>query len=79
MKYPEPDCKGPIVVMLEKGDKKPWCTCGESKRQPFCDGAHIGTEFKPLVFAAEEDMKAYLCTCKETKTPPYCDGAHKNL
>ncbi|MCP3685587.1 MAG: CDGSH iron-sulfur domain-containing protein [bacterium] len=25
-------------------DKKPdvyyWCACGESKNQPFCDGAH---------------------------------------
>ena len=26
-----------------------WCTCGMSKNQPFCDGSHAKTEFKPLL------------------------------
>merc|ERR1711924_381257 len=24
-----------------------WCTCGASAKQPFCDGSHKGTDFKP--------------------------------
>lgn len=23
-----------------------WCQCGRSKTQPFCDGAHTGTDFR---------------------------------
>ncbi len=31
-----------------------WCTCGMSKNQPFCDGSHSKTEFKPLKFTISE-------------------------
>jgi len=24
-----------------------WCSCGRSEKQPFCDGSHRGTHFKP--------------------------------
>ncbi|MCZ8488180.1 CDGSH iron-sulfur domain-containing protein [Vibrio lentus] len=27
-----------------------FCTCGKSKNQPFCDGSHAGTGFKPKEF-----------------------------
>ena len=27
-----------------------WCTCGMSRKQPFCDKSHIGTSFQPLKF-----------------------------
>ncbi len=68
----------PIETNLEKGEHY-WCSCGQSKNQPFCDGSHAGTEFKPLAFTAEEEQTAYLCMCKYTKNPPYCDGTHAQL
>lgn len=69
----------PIPVELEEGKKYAWCTCGESSKQPFCDGAHRGTDFTPLKFVAEKSETKYFCTCKKTKNPGFCDGAHKNL
>lgn len=68
--------KGPIAVEIKQGEKKAWCSCGLSAKQPFCDGSHRGTDFKPLIFEEEADTKVYLCTCKKTKNPPYCDGSH---
>ena len=31
--------KSPYAVELAPGDYW-WCACGQSKRQPFCDGSH---------------------------------------
>ena len=31
--------KAPFAVELAPGDYW-WCQCGQSKRQPFCDGSH---------------------------------------
>lgn len=42
----------PVVMELEAGDYF-WCTCGQSSNQPFCNGAHAGTEFTPMKFALE--------------------------
>jgi len=70
--------KKPMVLELEPGEY-PWCSCGRSESQPYCDGSHKGSEFKPLVFEVEEKKKVALCNCKMTKTPPYCDGTHKEL
>jgi len=69
----------PIKVSLLRGEKKYFCTCGISKRQPFCDGSHKGTGLDPLLFEAEKDGDVYLCACKHTKTAPYCDGSQKIL
>jgi len=71
--------KGPFAVDLEEGKNYHWCTCGESKNQPYCDGSHKGTGFTPLAFTAKETGKAYLCGCKHSKNPPYCDGSHHDL
>ncbi len=71
--------KAPYAVDLEAGKKYHWCACGQSKNQPFCDGSHKGTEFKPLLFEATETGKAYLCGCKKTANAPFCDGTHKKL
>ena len=68
----------PIKVDLEAGDHY-WCSCGGSSNQPYCDGSHAGSEFKPMQFTAEEAGEAYLCMCKHTKNPPYCDGTHAKL
>lgn len=71
--------KAPIAVEVKQGETYYWCACGKSAKQPFCNGAHQGTEFKPLAFNPDKDGTVYLCTCKQTKNPPYCDGAHTKL
>ncbi len=70
--------KAPYVLELEAG-RYAWCSCGRSKKQPFCDGSHKGSRFKPLVFTLEERKRVALCGCKRTANPPYCDGTHKQL
>ena len=51
-----------------------WCSCGLSKKQPFCDRSHKGTVFKPMNFQlAERKEKIYLCGCKLSKEAPFCD------
>jgi methylamine---glutamate N-methyltransferase subunit C len=67
----------PSKVALIKGEEYYFCTCGRSDNQPFCDGSHAGTEFKPSPFVAEEDGDAFLCQCKHSNSLPFCDGSHK--
>ncbi len=69
----------PCLVSLEAGKKYAWCTCKNSKTQPFCDGSHKGTDMRPMVFKAEKDEDVLLCACKATRSGPYCDGSHNNL
>jgi len=69
----------PMAVKMEKGETNAWCSCGESDDQPFCDGAHVGSDFMPEVFDAETTGEAWLCMCKHTGKPPYCDGTHATL
>ena len=45
--------KTPIPVEVEAGKDYWWCACGQSKRQPFCDGSHKGTAF----YAREVDRR----------------------
>lgn len=71
--------KAPYAVDLQEGQRYAWCGCGESSKQPFCDGSHKGTGLSPRVFTAEETKTAYLCGCKHTGTGPFCDGSHANL
>ncbi len=66
----------PIGVDVVEGKSYFWCTCGISKKQPFCDGSHKGTDFSPLVFKADQSKKIFFCICKQTNDPPYCDGSH---
>ena len=68
--------KSPYEVQLEADKIYHWCTCGLSLKQPFCDGAHKGTEKKSLHFTESTSQTQYLCGCKQTKNPPYCDGSH---
>ncbi len=69
----------PAKVTLERGQEYYFCMCGRSQSQPFCDGSHQGTSFRPKAFTAEEDGDAYLCRCKHSGNLPYCDGTHKRF
>jgi len=71
--------KAPIPVDVEAGKDYFWCTCGQSKNQPFCDGSHKGTAFAPMKWTAAETKKAFFCACKQTANAPLCDGAHLKL
>ncbi len=70
--------KSPYAVELEAGDHY-WCACGLSKKQPFCDGSHKGSEFSPVKFILDKKETKYLCGCKATNNPPFCDGTHNKL
>ena len=69
----------PIKVSLTQGSEYYFCACGRSNSQPFCDGSHAGSGFKPKAFVAEESGDAYLCRCKHSANAPYCDGTHKQF
>ncbi|MGJ8662222.1 MAG: glutamate synthase-related protein [Marinicella sp.] len=69
----------PAKVSLNKDQEYFFCVCGRSKNQPFCDGSHAGTSFKPKNFVAEADGEAYLCQCKHSANLPFCDGSHKQF
>ncbi len=78
MEEPKIAAKAPKAVELEPG-KYFWCACGESKNQPFCDGSHAGTGFKPMPFEITEKKTYYLCQCKHSENKPFCDGTHRKL
>lgn len=65
----------PYVAELEPGTYY-WCMCGETKKQPFCDGSHIGTEEEPMMFTVSQKKRVAICNCQHTHTPPMCDGTH---
>ena len=69
----------PAKVALEKDRKYFFCACGKSKKQPFCDGSHQGSEFVPQAFECTESKDYYLCQCKYSNNKPYCDGSHKSF
>jgi CDGSH-type Zn-finger protein len=71
--------KAPYAVAVEAGKTYYWCACGQSAKQPFCDGSHKDSGFAPKPFTAEADGAAYLCGCKATHNAPFCDGSHKAL
>jgi len=71
--------KAPLPVDVKAGETYFWCSCGQSKKQPFCDGSHKGSEFSPKSWTADADKKAFFCACKNTKNAPLCDGSHKSL
>lgn len=77
----EPICAqtGPYQVELQDGKAYFWCTCGRSRQQPFCDGAHQGTGLQPLRFVAPNSGIFNLCGCKASDDKPFCDGSHNML
>lgn len=81
MSNPKIAQKSPYEVSVNEGEKKAWCTCGHSEKQPFCDGAHArnNTGMKPLLHKCSSTEVVYFCGCKHTKNPPFCDGTHNSL
>jgi CDGSH-type Zn-finger protein len=69
---------GPYIVE-ETAGKKVWCSCGVSKKQPYCDGSHAGTGFYPEFVHLDEAKKVAWCGCKQSANKPYCDGSHNKL
>tara|TARA_B110000305_G_C18822768_1_gene352152 strand:- start:137 stop:493 length:357 start_codon:yes stop_codon:yes gene_type:complete len=66
-------------LLDEKSGKKAFCSCGLSKKDPYCDGSHKGTGFSPEIVEITEDRKVAWCGCKNSKKGAFCDGSHKNL
>ena len=71
--------KAPYPAAVEAGKTYYWCSCGQSKRQPFCDGSHQGSTFSPVKFDATETKTVYFCGCKHSAKSPLCDGSHAKL
>lgn len=68
---------GPFVIENPDIETKTyhWCSCGLSKKQPFCDRSHQGTAFKPVNFKLGQKVdKIELCGCKYSSKAPFCDG-----
>jgi len=70
--------KGPYPSELSPGTYW-WCQCGQSDKQPFCDGSHKDTEFTPIKVEVTERTIVALCGCKHSANKPYCDGTHKRI
>ena len=70
--------RGPYSVDLEAGRSYFLCTCGQSKKQPFCDGAHNavnqehGTSFRPRQLKAEKTETISVCGCPESRETGSC-------
>lgn len=71
--------KEPDALNLDPKKTYMWCSCGQSKNQPFCDGSHADSGFEPLPFSPKDGYMVWLCNCKHTRRPPFCDGAHHKL
>jgi CDGSH iron-sulfur domain-containing protein 3 len=70
--------KAPYVMELTPGTYA-WCACGKSSKQPYCDGSHKDTTFKPHIETITEARKVAWCGCKQSGNKPFCDGTHRNL
>lgn len=68
---------GPFAVDVKQGETYFWCACGRSATQPFCDGSHKVTSFRPVKYEATESTTVYFCGCKGSGNKPLCDGSHK--
>ena len=78
MAQPKIAQKGPYVQETKAGTYY-YCTCGNSKGQPYCDGSHMGTEFTPDEVKITEDKTVAWCGCKHTGNGQFCDGSHMKL
>ena len=68
----------PLTLELEPGTYH-WCTCGNTKNEPFCDGSHKGTDKVPHMFKIILKRKYVLFNCYLTRNPPFCDGVCRRI
>lgn len=68
-----------MPVEVETGKPVYWCSCGLSDNQPFCDGKHKGTTFKPVKVVPEQTGKMFFCGCRRSFKGHLCDGSHKHV
>ena len=66
-------------VMEVQPRRYAWCSCGQSQKQPFCDGSHGPTGMLPLIVEISETQTVAWCGCKTSEHKPFCDGSHKKL
>ncbi|KAG8191360.1 hypothetical protein JTE90_006105 [Oedothorax gibbosus] len=68
----------PTYIELKADKTYAWCSCGLSKKQPFCDGSHQSDPngLKPVKFTVAKAGRYLLCRCKQTNNRPYCDLTH---
>ncbi len=66
----------PYEVDVEEGKTYTWCACGRSANQPYCDGSHADTAFKPVAYMSKKNGTVFFCGCKKTQSRPLCDGSH---
>ncbi|MCZ6727239.1 MAG: CDGSH iron-sulfur domain-containing protein [Acidobacteria bacterium] len=78
MSHPVIAQRFPYVLELEPGNYF-WCACGKSANQPYCDGSHKGSDFRPVLLEVTESRRVALCGCKHTGSQPLCDGSHKDV
>jgi CDGSH-type Zn-finger protein len=81
MKLPVKAANSSYKVMVEAGKLYSWCSCGLSKIQPFCDGAHKGNDqgFKSVKYLADETKIINFCGCKQSKNGMFCDDSHTKM
>ena len=75
MSKPECSQNKPYVIDEEPGTKA-WCSCGLTKRQPYCDGSHAGTDFRPEIVEITEKGPVAWCGCRRSGKGARCDGSH---
>ncbi len=72
--------KMPFVMDMQPGEYY-WCSCGESAKQPFCDGSHKtkAPGMQPMKTVIDASKKIAWCGCKASGKKPFCDGTHTKL
>ncbi|CAG9326168.1 unnamed protein product [Blepharisma stoltei] len=75
--FSEIPCEEIYSVPLQKGKAYSLCACGRSRKKPFCDGSHIGTKIKPVLFLPEHTTEYTFCICKGScQQPKNSDYTH---
>jgi len=65
-------------IREEKKGTIAYCACGESEKDPYCDGSHArkNTGKQPKIVELKEDRKMAWCMCKKSEIMPSCNGSH---